>query len=147
VAQEAVDIWTVDKATIRAEISQRNGLRKVALLPLLDEQKEFEHACRLIRNKRWYAFKQSRLADYERFRDGVYAERGIPSGLMCSWARRIEINKRFEAFLRASYADEIAATMDIAPDYLAITRQTVEVASHGQLAGEALRNWTAWSDR
>ena len=43
--QEAVDIWKVDKAAIQAEIRARNGLRKVALLPLLDEQKELEHAC------------------------------------------------------------------------------------------------------
>jgi hypothetical protein len=114
----------MDKATIRTEISQRNALRKSALLPLLDQQKELEHACRLIRNKRWYALKASRKADYERFRDEVYTERGIPSGMMDSWARHIEISKRFEAFLRANYADEIAGMMDIAPD--AITRQTVE---------------------
>jgi hypothetical protein len=128
--QEAVDSWTVDKAVIRAEITQRNALRRSALLPLLDEQKELEHACGLIRDKRWYAFKKSRQADYERFRDEVYAERGNPSGMMGGWARYIEINKRFEAFLHTNYADEIAAIMDIAPDYLAITRQTVEATSH-----------------
>jgi hypothetical protein len=133
--QGAVDIWTVDKATIRSEISQRNALRRSALLPLLDEQHELEHACRLVRSKRWYAFKKSRRADYERFRAEVYAERGIPSGMMGSWARHIEINKRFETFLRATYADEIAAMMDIAPDYLAITRLTVEGPSHDQPAG------------
>jgi hypothetical protein len=129
-----MDIWLVDKATIRAEIRQRNALRQSALLPLLDEQHELEHACRLIRNKRWYAFKASRQADYERFRDEVYAKRGVPSGMMGSWARHIEINKRFETFLRANYVDEIAAMMDIAPDYLAITRQTVEGPSHDQPA-------------
>ena len=127
---EPADIWAVDRATIRAEISQRNALRRSALLPLLDEQKELEHACGLIRDKRWYAFKKSRQADYERFRDEVYAERGNPSGMMGGWARYIEINKRFEAFLHTNYADEIAAIMDIAPDYLAITRQTVEGVSH-----------------
>jgi hypothetical protein len=95
-----VDIWAVDRATIRAEISQRNALRRSALLPLLDEQKELEHACRLIRDKRWYALKKSRRADYERLRHEVYAERGIPSGTMGRWARHIEIDKRFEAFLR-----------------------------------------------
>ena len=41
----------------------------------------------------------------------------------------MEINKRFEAFLRAQYADEIAIMMEIAPDYLAITRQAVETTS------------------
>ena len=35
-----MNIWTVDKATIRAEITKRNALRKSALLPLLDEQKK-----------------------------------------------------------------------------------------------------------
>jgi hypothetical protein len=132
--QEAVDIWTADKATIRAEIGQRKAVRQLALLPLLDEQHELEHACRLIRDKRWYAFKKCKHADYERFRDGVYVERGIPSGIIGGWARHIEISKGFEAYLRANYADEIAAMMDIAPDYLAITRQTVEGASHGQPA-------------
>jgi hypothetical protein len=43
-----MNIWTVDKATIRAEIRQRNALLKSALLPLLDEEKEFEHACVVI---------------------------------------------------------------------------------------------------
>jgi hypothetical protein len=90
-----VEIWTVDKATIRAEISQRNALRKAALLPLLDEQKELEHACGLVRSKRWCAFKESKQADYDRFRDEVYAERGVPSGMMGGWSRHIEIDKRF----------------------------------------------------
>jgi hypothetical protein len=70
-----VDIWVVDKATIRAEIRARNALRQSALLPLLDEQQELEHRCRLIRDQRWSAFKGSTQADHERFRDEVYAER------------------------------------------------------------------------
>ena len=41
-------------------------------------------------------------------------------------SRHLYITKRFEAFLHANYADEIVAMMDIAPDYLAITRMTVE---------------------
>jgi hypothetical protein len=129
-----IDIWSVDQSAIRVEISQRNALRQSALLPLLDQQKELEHACRLIRDKRWYVFKKSRHADQERFRDEVHIERGIPSGLIGRWARHIEISKRFEAFLRANYADEIVAMMDIAPGYLAITKLTVEGASHDQSA-------------
>ena len=39
---------------------------------------------------------------------------------------RLEIGKRFEAFLRAYYRDEITIVMQIAPDYLAITRQVTE---------------------
>ena len=35
----------------------------------------------------------------------------------------MEIGKRFEAFLRAHYSNEITIVMQIAPDYLAITRQ------------------------
>jgi hypothetical protein len=41
----------------------------------------------------------------------------------------VGINKRFVAFLRAQYAGEIAIMMEIAPDYLAITRQAVETTS------------------
>ena len=132
-----MDIWTVDKATIRAEIRARNALRRSALLPLLDEQKELEHACRLIRNRRWSAFKGSKQAAYERFRDEVYAERGGPSGMMGRWARHIEINNRFEAFLHANCADEIAAMLEIAPDYLAITRETVEADPRPRLPIES----------
>ena len=44
-----MDIWTVDGEAIRLEINARNAIRKAALLPLLNEQKEFEHACMLIR--------------------------------------------------------------------------------------------------
>jgi hypothetical protein len=126
-----VDIWTVDKATIRAEIRARNALRQSALLPLLDEQKELEHKCRLIKDQRWYAFKESKQADYERFRDEVYAKRGVPSSFMGRWAWHIDINNRFEAFLRANCADEIAAMMEITPNYLAITRETVEARPRG----------------
>jgi hypothetical protein len=129
-----VDIWTVDKAAIRAEIRARNALRQSALLPLLNEQKELEHRCRLIRDQRWYAFKGSKQTDYERFRDEVYAERGVPSTFMGRWAWHIDINKRFEAFLHANYADEIATMLEIAPDYLAITRETVEARSQGEAA-------------
>ena len=67
--------------------------------------------------------------DYERFHDEVYAERGTPSGMMGRWAWHIEIDKRFEAFLRANYADEIAMMIDIAPDFISITKQTVEGTS------------------
>ena len=129
-----MDIWTVDKATIRAEVRARNALRQSALLPLLDEQKELEHVCRLIRDRRWSAFKGSKQADYERFRDEVYAERGVPSGMMGRWGRHIEIHNRFEAFLHTNCADEIAAMMDITPDYLAITRETVEARPQGEPA-------------
>jgi len=134
VGQIPVDIWTVDKATIRAEIRARNALRQSALLPLLDEQKELEHACSLIRDKRWYAFKASKRGDYERFRDEVYAERGVPSSFMGRWAWYFEINNRFEAFLHANCADEIAAMTEITPDYLAITRETVEARPQGEPA-------------
>ena len=48
-----MNIWTVDGEAIRSEINARNAIRKAALLPLLDEQKEFEHACMLIRRTRW----------------------------------------------------------------------------------------------
>jgi hypothetical protein len=91
-----------------------------------------------MRDRRWYAFKENRQADYEQFRDEVYAERGIPSGMMGRWAWHIEIDKRFDAFLRATYADEIDLMMDIAPDYLAITKQIIEGASHDWPANWAI---------
>ncbi len=123
-----MNIWTVDGEAIRSEINARNALRKSALLPLLDEQKESEQACMLIRDKRWHAFKGRKQADYERFRDEVYAQRGAPTSFMGRWSRHTEINQRFEAFLHANYADEIASMMQIAPDYLGITRMIVEGA-------------------
>src|SRR4249920_3159633 len=94
-----MNIWTVDKATIRAEIRQRNALRKSALLPLLDEQAEFDHACTVIRAQRWHAFRESKQADYQRIRAEVLAVRRAPSGSIGGWGFNMEINKRFEAFL------------------------------------------------
>ena len=126
---DRMNIWTVDKATIRAEIRQRNALRKSALLPLLDEQKEFDHACTVIRAQRWHAFRESKQADYQRIRTEALAGRNPPSGWIARWGFHVGINKRFVAFLRAQYADEIAIMMEIAPDYLAITRQAVETTS------------------
>src|ERR1700733_2070983 len=99
----------MDRAAVWAEIAQRNALRKLAQLPLLDEQREFDNACQTIL-----------------IHDEVVAERGHPSGSIGGWGIRMEIGKRFEAFLRAHYSDEIATVMKIAPDYLAITRQVTE---------------------
>jgi hypothetical protein len=117
------------QATIRAEIRQRNALRKSALLPLLDEQKKLDHACVVIRAQRWHAFRESKQADYQRIRAEALAGRDLPSGYIGWWGFMWGVNKRFEAFLRARYADEIAFMMEIAPDYLAITRQAVETTS------------------
>ncbi len=121
-----MNIWTVDRDEILSEINARNAIRKSALLPLLDEQKEFERTCMVIRHNRWHEFKESNKVDYERFRDEVYAERGAPSSFMGRWMWHIDINKRFEAFLRANYANQIATIMRIVPDYLRITRLVVE---------------------
>ena len=52
--------------------------------------------------------------------------RRAPSWYIGAWGLNLKINKRFEAFLRAQYADEIAIMMEVSPDYLAITRQAVE---------------------
>jgi hypothetical protein len=117
----------MDRAAIWAETAQRNALRKTAQLPLLDEQKEFDKACQTILSARWLAFRVSNQADYDRIYDVVVAERGHPSGSICGWGIRLEIGKRFEAFLRAHYSDEIAIVMQIAPDYLAITRRSPNV--------------------
>jgi hypothetical protein len=111
---------------IRAEIRQRNALRKAALLPLLDEQREFDHACAVIREQRYRALKDSKQTDCERIRQEVFAERGRPRGFLASWGWSVEIDRRADAFLRANYADEIATLMQIGPDYLGITRQVVE---------------------
>jgi len=92
-----MNIWTVDGEAIRSEINARNAIRKAALLPILDEQMEFEHACMLIRRKRWFAFKESKEADYERFRDEVYTELGPPTDFSGRRSRHFCITKRFEA--------------------------------------------------
>ena len=132
-----MNIWTVDKATIRAEIRQRNALRQSALLPLLDEQKEFDHACVVVRAQRWRTFWESKQADRQRIREEMLAGQKPPSGYIGWWGLNLKINKRFEAFLRAQYADEIAIMMEIAPDYLAITRQAVEITSPPGASGTA----------
>ena len=111
---------------IRAEIRQRNALRKAALLPLMDEQREFDHACAVMRQQRYRAFRETRQADYERIRQEVFAGRGRPRVFISSWGWGIEIDRRFGAFLRAEFADEIVTLMQIGPDYLGITRQVVE---------------------
>ena len=120
------DLLNMDRAAVWAEIAQRNALRKLAQLPLLDEQKEFDNACQTILSARWRAFRATKQADYDRIHDEVVAERGHPSGSIGGWGIRMEIGKRFEAFLRAHYRDEITIVMQIAPDYLAITRQVTE---------------------
>jgi hypothetical protein len=111
---------------IRAEIKQRNTLRKAALLPLVDEQKEFDRACAVVREQRYRAFRNTKQADYERIRQEVFAEWGCPRGFIASWGWSFEIDRRVDAFLRANYADEVATLMQIGPDYLAITRQVAE---------------------
>jgi len=111
---------------IRAKIRQRNALRRAALLPLLDEQREFDRACAVIREQRYRALKDSQQADHERIRQEVYAEQGRPTSFFGAWGRGIEVDRRVDAFLRANYEDEIAALMQIGPDYLGIRRQVVE---------------------
>ena len=74
-------------------------------------------------------FWESKQADRQRIRDEMLAGRNPPSGYIGWWGFHVGVNKRFEAFLRAQYADEIAIMMEIAPDYLAITRQAVEATS------------------
>ena len=64
----------------------------------------------------------------------MYAEHGAPTDFSGRRWRHFYITKRFEAFLHANYADEIVAMMDIAPDYLAITRRIVERPSHDDAA-------------
>jgi hypothetical protein len=123
------DLLSMDRAAIWAEIAQQNALRKSAQLPLLDVQKEFDRACKTILSARWQAFRATKQSDYERIRDDVVAELGHPSGSIGGWGIRMEIDKRFEAFLRAHYSDEITIVMQIAPDYLAIRRQVTEAGS------------------
>ena len=120
------DLLSMDGAAIWTEIAQRNALRKSAQLPMLNEQREFDNACQTILSARWRAFRATKQSDYERIRDEVVAERGHLSGSVGGWGIRTEIGKRFEAFLRAHYSDEITIVMQIAPDYLAITRQVTE---------------------
>ena len=121
-----MNIWTVDQPAIREEVRQRNVLRRSALLPLLNEQKEFDHACDVIRQARFLAFRKSKQADYDRIYAEVVAGRGRPNSFMGAWVWHTIANKKFVAFLNATYRDEMASMMRIAPDYLAITRQVIE---------------------
>ena len=136
----------MDKAAIWVEIAQRNALRKSVQLPLLDEQKEFDNACQTILCARWQAFRVTKQADYDRIYDEAVAERGHPSGSIGGWGIRMEIGKRFEAFLRAHYSDEIAIVMQIAPDYLAITRQVTEGAKNADWSA-MIRSTRSSTDR
>jgi hypothetical protein len=86
-------------------------------LPLLDEQREFDHACAVMRERRYRAFRDTKQADYERIRQEVFAEWGRPRGVIASWGWSIGIDRRVDAFLRANYADEVATLMQIGPDY------------------------------
>src|ERR1700733_10345344 len=101
----------MDRAAVWAEIAQRNALRKLAQLPLLDEQKEFDNACQTILSARWQAFRATKQADYDRIREEVVGEHGRPCGSIGGWGIRMKIDKRFEAFLRAHYSDEIETVM------------------------------------
>lgn len=121
-----VNIWTVDGATIRARIRERNRIRAAALLPLVDERREFENACGVIWSARWRAFCDRYKDDLERFKEQVVAERGPPRGWIVAGSHYDEAWRRFKAFLHAKYADNIAALFIIAPDYLAITRTVTE---------------------
>jgi len=120
-----VDIWTVDQPMIWEVIRQRNALRQSAMLPLIDEQKEFDHACRVIRGARLSAFWDANKAEYDRMvRDAIAV-----CGPIRSWSHAgnvyREAQKRFNAYMYARFPDEIAAMKRIAPDYLAITRDTI----------------------
>jgi hypothetical protein len=80
-------------------LKSRNGTRKPAQLPLLDEQREFDNACQTTLGARWQAFRTTKQADYDLIYEELVAERG---------------------------SDEITIVMQIAPDYLAITRRVTE---------------------
>jgi hypothetical protein len=54
------DLLSMDRAAIRAEIAQRNALRKSAQLPLLDEQKEFYNVCEVVLSAHWRAFRATK---------------------------------------------------------------------------------------
>ena len=93
-----MNIWTVDRATIRAEIRQRNALRRSALLPLLDEQKEFDHACAVIRAQRWHAFWASKQAERQRILEEMLAGRRPPSGYIGWWGLQSENQQAVRGF-------------------------------------------------
>ena len=139
------DPFSLDRAAIWADVAQRNALRKSAQLPLLDEQKEFDNACQTILSARWQAFRPTKQADYDRIREEVVAERGHPSGSIGGWGIRMKIGKRFEAFLWAHCRDELTIAMQIAPDYLAITRQVTEGRETATDTSEMRSTWNVSS--
>ena len=117
-----MNIWTVNGEAIRAEINARNAIRKVALLPLLDEQKNSSRrACSSDKS----AGTPSRRASNPTMIGSATrctAESGPPTDFSGRRWRHFCITQRFEAFLHANDADEIVAMMDIAPDYLLRSR-------------------------
>lgn len=119
-----VDIWTVDQPMIREVIRRRNALRRTALLPLVDEHREFDHACMAIRGARFTAFWDANKTEYDRIRKEVIAVCGPIRGWSHAGIIYREVQERFNAYMYARFPDQIAAMRRIAPDYLTITRDT-----------------------
>ena len=126
----AVDIWTVDQPMVWEVIRQRNAVRRSAMLSLVDEQKEFDHACRVIRGARLSAFWDENKAEYERILNEVLAASGPIRGWSHAGIIYREAQKRFNTYMYARFPDKIAAMTRIAPDFLAITRDTINRNPH-----------------
>lgn len=120
-------LWTIDVATIRQAIDQRNALRRSARLPLLDEAAEYQKACDLIIATRHGVIWDTYHAEHDRIFHEVCAERGPPIGSRWMYGVGVghESGKRYRRWLWQHHADELAQCDVIAPNYLAITRETV----------------------
>lgn len=102
----------IDHAAIFTEVTQRNALRKQAMLPLLDVPKEFAWAVAMAEQRR---FRET-CRSYESERQRIYAEvlgeyvevRGIPP---CTWFSRWLVNnetyRRFCAHLKWAEGIEV----------------------------------------
>lgn len=99
----------MDKVRLLEEIMQRNAVRRMAQLPLLDVRAELDHACAVARYAEWLAFCEEKSADLQRIEAEVLTElratRGphFPSNAIAAIAVHREVETRFEAYAAIHY--------------------------------------------
>jgi hypothetical protein len=99
----------MDKLLLLKEVYERNLIRKLAQLPLLDVREEFDHACAVAALAEWQEFCATKTADRQRIRTEVTAElrakhnAHFPNNSIDAIAVDREVERRFEAFVAIHY--------------------------------------------